>query len=77
MWFCPCLKRKLTVAGGRKRKKREKRKEKKRRPYRRRWVQDESSRNFAAMPILKLVRKSVRYKKLGKKNKKKTSYSTL
>ena len=71
MWCCPRLKRKLMVAGGRKRKKREKRKEKKRRPYRRRWIQDESSRNSAAMPILNLVRKSVRYKKLGKKKKNK------
>ena len=59
MWCYPHLKRKLMVAGGRKRKKKrekKKRKEKKRRP-------DRSSRNYAAVPALNLVRKSIRYKK--------------
>ena len=57
MWCYPHLKRKLMVAGGRKRKKKgKKRKEKKRRP-------DGSSRNYAAVPALNLVRKSIRYKK--------------
>ena len=53
------------VAGGRKRKKKgKKRKEKKRRP-------DGSSRNYAAVPALNLVRKSIRYKKQEKKEKEK------
>ena len=57
MWCYPHLKRKLMVAGGRKRKKKgKKRKEKKRRPH-------GSSRNYAAVPALNLVRKSIRYKK--------------
>ena len=57
MWCYPHLKRKLMVVGGRKRKKKgKKRKEKKRRP-------DGSSRNYAAVPALNLVRKSIRYKK--------------
>ena len=57
MWCYPHLKRKLMVVGGRKRKKKgKKRKEKKRRPH-------GSSRNYAAVPALNLVRKSIRYKK--------------
>ena len=64
------------VASGRKRKKKGKKKrkkEKKRRPYRRRWVQDGSSRNYVAMPALNLVRKSVRYKKQEKRKEKQST----
>ena len=71
MWCCPHLYRKLMVAGGRKRKKKGGGwGEQKRRPYRRRWVQDGSLVNSAAVPALNLLRKFVRYKKQGKKKKK-------
>ena len=72
MWCCPHLYRKLMVAGGRKRKKKGGGGwgEQKRRPYRRRWVQDGSLVNSAAVPALNLLRKLVRYKKQGKKKKK-------
>ena len=67
MCCCPRLQRKLMVGGGRKKKK----------PYRRRWVQDRSLGNSAAMPALNLAKKLGRYKKKKKKKEGKTRYSTL